>query len=123
MPKHIPDYPCEEAPVPGDRHVRLFKNGRNQALRIPCEFELPGNEAILRKEGNRLIIDHEQRDVLAPGGGLTRGEATSAVRRGGLRAQWSPGLRMRESPRGNGVRRREKRAGRPGPNRTIGWTP
>jgi len=43
--------------VPADRHVRLFKNGRNQALRIPREFELPGNEAILRREGNRLIID------------------------------------------------------------------
>jgi len=123
MPKHMPDYPCEEAPVPGDRHVRLFKNGRNQALRIPREFELPGNEAILRKEGNRLIIDHEQRDVLAPGGRLTRGEATSAVRRGGLRAQRIPGRHTQESPRGNGARLREKRAGRPGPNRTIGWTP
>ena len=44
----------------GDRHVRLFKNGRNQALRIPREFELPGNEAILRREGNRLIIDPVQ---------------------------------------------------------------
>ncbi len=43
--------------MPADRHVRLFKNGRNQALRIPREFELPGNEAILRREGNRLIID------------------------------------------------------------------
>ena len=40
-----------------ERHVRLFKNGRNQALRIPREFELPGNEAILRKEGDRLIVE------------------------------------------------------------------
>lgn len=40
-----------------ERHVRLFKNGRNQALRIPREFELPGNEAIIRKEGQRLIIE------------------------------------------------------------------
>jgi antitoxin VapB len=39
------------------RRVRLFKNGRNQALRIPREFELPGEEAILRKEGDRLIIE------------------------------------------------------------------
>ena len=37
-----------------ERYVRLFRNGRNQALRIPREFELEGNEAILRKEGNRL---------------------------------------------------------------------
>ena len=40
-----------------ERHVRLFRNGRNQALRIPREFELPGNEAILRKEGDRLIVE------------------------------------------------------------------
>jgi antitoxin VapB len=40
-----------------ERHVRLFKNGRNQALRIPRDFELPGDEAILRKEGNRLIVE------------------------------------------------------------------
>lgn len=40
-----------------ERHVRLFRNGRNQALRIPREFELPGDEAILRKEGGRLVIE------------------------------------------------------------------
>lgn len=40
-----------------ERHVRLFKNGRNQALRIPREFELPGEEAIIRKDGQRLIIE------------------------------------------------------------------
>ncbi len=66
MPRHMPDCPCEEAPVSDDRHVRLFKNGRNQALRIPRDFELPGNEAILRREGNRLIIDPVQhRSLLA----------------------------------------------------------
>lgn len=40
-----------------ERHVRLFRNGRNQAVRIPREFELEGNEAIIRKDGNRLIIE------------------------------------------------------------------
>ena len=40
-----------------DRHVRLFRNGRNQALRIPRDLELPGEEAIVRKEGNRLIVE------------------------------------------------------------------
>ncbi len=39
------------------RHVKLFKNGRNQAVRIPREFELPGQDAIIRKEGERLIIE------------------------------------------------------------------
>lgn len=40
-----------------ERHVRLFRNGRNQAIRIPREFELTGTEAIIRKEDNRLIIE------------------------------------------------------------------
>jgi len=39
-----------------ERRVRLFKNGRNQALRIPKDFELPGDKAIIRKEGTRLIV-------------------------------------------------------------------
>ncbi|MBI5895347.1 MAG: AbrB/MazE/SpoVT family DNA-binding domain-containing protein [Desulfobacterales bacterium] len=45
-----------------ERHVRLFRNGRNQALRIPREFELDGDEAIIRKEGNRLIVELVERD-------------------------------------------------------------
>jgi antitoxin VapB len=39
------------------RHVKLFKNGRNQAVRIPREFELPGEDAVIHKEGQRLIIE------------------------------------------------------------------
>ena len=40
-----------------ERRVKLFKNGRNQAVRIPREFEFPGEVAIMRKEGNRLILE------------------------------------------------------------------
>lgn len=40
-----------------ERHARLFRNGRNQAVRIPREFELPGNEVVIRKEGDRLILE------------------------------------------------------------------
>lgn len=40
-----------------ERHVKLFKNGRSQAVRIPREFELPGEDAIMRKEDGRLIIE------------------------------------------------------------------
>lgn len=39
------------------RDVSLFRNGRNQAVRIPREFELPGDRAIMRKDGKRLIIE------------------------------------------------------------------
>ena len=42
---------------PSERHVRLFRNGRNQAVRIPREFELKGREAVMRREGDRLIIE------------------------------------------------------------------
>ena len=43
--------------MPEQRHVRLFRNGRNQAVRIPVEFELPGNEAIMHRDGDRLVIE------------------------------------------------------------------
>jgi antitoxin VapB len=39
------------------RHVRLFRNGRNQAVRIPRELELPGQEAVLYREGERLVLE------------------------------------------------------------------
>lgn len=48
---------AEESAMNAERHVRLFRNGRNQAVRIPREFELPGDEAILRKDGDRLILE------------------------------------------------------------------
>ena len=40
-----------------ERQVKLFRNGRNQAVRIPREFELPGEDAVMRKEGETLIIE------------------------------------------------------------------
>ena len=43
--------------MPKPRHVRLFRNGRNQAVRIPVEFELPGDEAIMHRDGDRLVIE------------------------------------------------------------------
>lgn len=47
-----------------ERRARLFRNGRNQAVRIPREFELPGHEVVIRKEGDRLIVE----PVRKPGG-------------------------------------------------------
>ena len=49
----------------GARRVRLFRNGRNQAVRIPVGFELPGGEAIMHREGDRLIIEPAPRQSLA----------------------------------------------------------
>ena len=39
------------------RRVRLFRDGRNQAVRIPVEFEMPGDEAIMHRDGERLVIE------------------------------------------------------------------
>lgn len=47
-----------------ERMVKLFRNGRNQAVRIPREFELPGEDAIIRREGNRLVIEPAPRKSL-----------------------------------------------------------
>ena len=50
-----------------ERHARLFRNGSNQALRSPREFELPGNEVILYRDGARLIVEPvlKERNLLA----------------------------------------------------------
>src|ERR1700730_4415643 len=49
--------PSRRTKTSPERHVKVFKNGRNKAVRIPREFEFPGEEAIMRKEGNRLVIE------------------------------------------------------------------
>src|SRR5207302_8227368 len=54
MLRHMP---VKRRSVIPEQHVKLFRNGRNQAVRIPREFELPGNDATIRREGRRLIIE------------------------------------------------------------------
>jgi antitoxin VapB len=39
------------------RRVSLFRNGRNQALRIPKEFAFSAKEAVISKDGDKLIIE------------------------------------------------------------------
>ena len=46
------------------RTVRLFRNGRNQAVRIPREWEFEGEEALLYRDGDRLILEPVRRDGL-----------------------------------------------------------
>ena len=49
------------------REVRSFRNNRSQAVRIPVEFELPGDRALIRREGNRLIIEPTERPTTVAG--------------------------------------------------------
>ena len=38
------------------RRAKLFRIGRDRALRIPREFEFPGNEVLMYREGDRLVL-------------------------------------------------------------------
>ena len=46
------------------RRVRLFRNGRNQAVRIPREMELPGEEAVIYQQDGRLVLEPVTRPSL-----------------------------------------------------------
>lgn len=49
MPVHLtPSRPKE---------AKLFRNNRSQAVRIPVEFELPGDRVLIHREGSKLIIE------------------------------------------------------------------
>ena len=59
-----------------ERPVKLYRDGAEQAVRIPHEFELPGEDAVMRKDGDRLIIE--------PGRKEPKGSVTE------LLASWAP---------------------------------
>jgi antitoxin VapB len=52
-----------------ERHVRIFKNGRSRAVRIPKEFDIFGDELVIREEDGRLVLEppkkRDLRDALA----------------------------------------------------------
>ncbi|MBA3891007.1 MAG: AbrB/MazE/SpoVT family DNA-binding domain-containing protein [Gemmatimonadaceae bacterium] len=50
--------------MPEERRVNLFRNGRNQALRIPREWEFDADEALLRLENGVLCVRPVQREGL-----------------------------------------------------------
>ena len=42
----------------GERRAKVFRNGRSRAIRIPKEFDLQGDEVILRQEKDgRLSVE------------------------------------------------------------------
>jgi antitoxin VapB len=48
------------------RRVRLQRIVGVQVVRIPAGLDLPGDEAVLRREGERLVIEPvRQRDLVA----------------------------------------------------------
>lgn len=39
------------------REAKLFRNNKSQAVRIPADFEFPGDRVLIHREGDRLIIE------------------------------------------------------------------
>jgi len=42
--------------------ARVFKNNRNQAVRLPKDFEFKTNEVFIRKEGSDVILSPKPTD-------------------------------------------------------------
>jgi antitoxin VapB len=40
--------------------AKLFQNGKSQAVRLPKEFRLPGNQVHIKKIGNAVILIPEE---------------------------------------------------------------
>lgn len=43
--------------TPIAREVKLFRNNKSQAVRIPADFELPGDRVMIHREGDRLVLE------------------------------------------------------------------
>ena len=37
--------------------AKIFKNGSSQAVRLPRAFRLPGKEAAIHREGDKIILE------------------------------------------------------------------
>lgn len=48
------------APVP-PRTARLFRNGSNQAVRLPRDLEIDADEVLIRRDGASLILTPKPR--------------------------------------------------------------
>jgi antitoxin VapB len=46
----------------GPRKAKLFMHGGSQAVRLPKEFRFEGKEVIVRKQGDKVILEPVERD-------------------------------------------------------------
>lgn len=49
--------------IPG-REAKLFRNNKSQAVRIPADFEMPGDRVMIHRDGDRLILEPVRRRSL-----------------------------------------------------------
>lgn len=46
------------------REAKLFRNNKSQAVRIPADFEFPGDRVLIHRDGERLILEPVRRKDL-----------------------------------------------------------
>ena len=56
------------------RTARVFRNGRNQAVRIPREFEFAERDVEIRRQGDSLILSARPGDWSGLAGTVATGE-------------------------------------------------
>jgi antitoxin VapB len=49
---------------PPGREAKLFRNNKSQAVRIPADFEMPGDRVLMHRDGDRLILEPVRRRSL-----------------------------------------------------------
>jgi antitoxin VapB len=49
--------------LPGQEE-KLFRNNKSQAVRIPADFEMPGDRVMIHRDGDRLILEPVRRRSL-----------------------------------------------------------
>ena len=59
----MPSKPAKTSP---ERHVKVFKNGRNKAVRIPRKLEFPGEDAIMRKSHKARVAPYPRANPPKP---------------------------------------------------------
>jgi antitoxin VapB len=63
------------ADVDRPRTARLFRNGTNQAVRLPRDLEIDADEVLIRRDGDSLVLTPKPRswdDYFARGQRLTQ---------------------------------------------------
>lgn len=57
------DYP-DASPIPSTgqpRTARLFRNGSNQAVRLPRDLEIDADEVLIRRDGDSIVLTPKPR--------------------------------------------------------------
>ncbi|HEY1753229.1 MAG TPA: AbrB/MazE/SpoVT family DNA-binding domain-containing protein [Caulobacteraceae bacterium] len=50
---------------PKRKRAKLFNHGGSQAVRLPKEFRFEGNEVLIRKQGDSVVLTPTKRDTAA----------------------------------------------------------